>query len=116
MPFTKEFLTAGTNGAPIPVTGTTSSAATTIHTAGTSTSTKDELWVYAYNPGTAAANLTLQKGGTGANFQNTVSIPNQSGAYAVYTGWPLAAGLSVTAFSTSAVKPILDGFINRIVP
>lgn len=116
MPFTKEFLSAGANGVPIAVTGTTSASPTVLHSSGTSTTTKDEVWLYAYNPGTAASIVTIQKAGTGAAVQNTVSIPNNSGAYAVVPGWPIAGGLQINAFSTSAVKPIFDGFVNRITP
>lgn len=116
MPFTKEFLSAGPNGVPVAVTGTVSSAPTVLHSSGTSTTTKDEVWLWAFNPGTAASVVTVQKAGTGALVQNTVSIPANSGAYEVVPGWPIAGGLQINAFSTSAVKPIFDGYVNRITP
>jgi len=116
MPFTKEFLTHGTGGQPIPVAGTAGTAATALHTAGTGTATKDEVWLYAANPGTAASVLTVQFGGTGANFQNTVTITNNAGAYEIIPGWPIANQGVVSAFSTSAVKPLIYGFVNRITP
>ena len=116
MPFTKEFLTHGTAGIPIPVTGTASGAATALHTAGTSATIKDEVYLFAANPGTAASVLTVQFGGTGANFQNTMTITNNAGAYEIIPGWPIASAGVVSAFSTSAVKPLIFGFVNRITP
>lgn len=114
--YLKELLSGSTNGAPISVTGTTSTTPTVIHTPGTSTTTKDEVHVYAFNPGTAASIVTLQFAGTGAAYQYTATVTQGQPALSLIPGWPVNGGAPVTAFSTSAVKPLIAGYVNRITP
>ena len=63
--FTKQLLSGSTYGAPITVTATASTG-TTIHATGTSSSTIDEVWLYANNTSTSPVLLTVQFGGTGS--------------------------------------------------
>lgn len=82
----KRKLSGSTDGMPIKVTGTVSSASVTAHTAiaGTTAGTYDEIWLYAYNSQAASvANqpnvlLTVEFGDTTSPDHNIViDIPPQ---------------------------------------
>ncbi len=62
--YSKEFLSGSTNGKNISITSTTAGSPVTIHTVGSGTSNRDEIWVYACNTSASAVVLTVQFGGT----------------------------------------------------
>lgn len=116
--FTKILLSASTNGRGVLVTAT-GSTGTTIHTTGTSSSTFDEVWLYAENTYTANIILTVEFGGTtNPNDRIQVSIPAQSGLSLIVPGLCLtgtgSVGSTITAYADTASKINILGYINRI--
>lgn len=109
--FSKEYLSASSNGLCVAVAAT-SSPGTTIHTTGASA--KDEVILYATNIYTGALNLTIEWGTTGATNSITQSIPASSGLTIVIPGLVLSNSQTVKAYSTIASKILIFGFVNRI--
>lgn len=110
--YSKQFLSASTNGRGIKVVAT-ATAGTTIHTA--HATDKDEVYIYAYNSDTADVDLTIEFGGTTAPDDNIViTLPVKGGRLCVIDGQPLSGGLVVKAFASSANKVVITGFVNRI--
>ena len=62
--YSKHLLSGSTNGKNISVTGTSTGASVTVHTATSGTSNLDEIWLYAANTSAAAVVLTVEFGGT----------------------------------------------------
>jgi hypothetical protein len=113
--YTKNLLSGSTNGKQIKVTGTSSGAAVTLHTAVSGTSAVDEIWLYACNTSSSAVTLTICWGGTTAPDNNMViSLPGTSGRVLVVDGALLQNGLVVSAFASTANVVVLDGFVNGI--
>lgn len=113
--FTKNKLSASTNGKGIKVVQT-GTLGTTIHTAVVGTSSFDEIWLWAYNGDTVTRTLTIEWGEATVPDGNTViDIPSKSGRFLVEDGRLLNNGLVVTAFASAANVIVLDGFINAIV-
>jgi hypothetical protein len=116
--YSKQLLSGSTVGAPITVVATASTG-TTIHATGTSAAIIDEVWLYATNTSTAAVNLTIQYGGTGA-VQNaiTISIPAQSGLTLVVPGLILtgtgSVATTVYAYAATASVVTVSGYVNRV--
>lgn len=96
----------------------TATAGTAIHTASTTPSTIDELWLYAYNNDTAAIVLTLEYGGVTAPkdvIKSTIAF--QSGLVLICAGLVIqgnATAKVVRAFAGTASKVSLFGYVNRI--
>jgi hypothetical protein len=116
--FTKTLLSGSTRGKGIKVVQTASSG-TTIHTTGTSATTIDECWLYAYNGHTSGVLLTVQMGGTATPDDDIkVTIPAQSGLVLVAPGLTLtgdgSAGLVVRAYAATANVITIHGYVNRI--
>lgn len=116
--FSKVKLSGSTNGRGIKVAAT-ATAGTTIHTTGTSASTLDEVWLWAYNSDTVAITLTVELGGaTSPDDHIKRSIPPLSGAIIVVPGLVLSGtgsvGLTVAAFAGTANKIVVTGYVNRI--
>jgi len=112
--FTKQLLSASTNGKGIKVAAT-ATAGTTIHTAIAGTSSLDEIWLYAINTSASDVNLTLEWGGTSAPDDNIfVTVPAYAGMMLVSPGLLLQNGLIVKAFASVANVVILHGYVNRI--
>lgn len=118
--FTKlPFLPAGTtgDGVGIPVTAV-SSPGTAIHTASSTPTTIDELWIYAVNYDATDRKLTLQYGGTttGANdIEFTVKAEN--GLYLIVPGLILQGNATpkvVRAWAATASSIVIYGYVNRI--
>jgi len=119
--FTKQLLSGSTYGQPITVVQTASTG-TTIHATGTSSSTIDEVWLYANNTSTSPVLLTVQFGGTGS-VQNAkpITLAPQSGDVLIVAGLPLTGtgGASPTAstiyaFAATASVITISGYVNRI--
>ena len=101
--FTKTLLSGSTQGKPIKVAATATTG-TTIHATGTSSTTIDEVWLYAFNSSTGPVSLTVEYGGTTAPDQNIViSVPPTSGLTLVVPGLILtgtgSAANNITAFA-----------------
>ena len=116
--FTKVALSGSTQGKGIKVVATASTG-TTIHATGTSSTTIDEIWLYAYNSSTGPVSLTVEFGGTTAPDNNIkIDIPPTSGLTLVVPGLILtgtgAAANTVTAFAGTANVVTLSGYVNRI--
>jgi hypothetical protein len=117
--FTKTLLSGSTQGKAIKLTGTATGSSVTIHATGTSSSTIDEVWLYAFNSSTAYVSLTVEYGGTTAPDQNIViTIPPTSGLTLVVPGLILtgtgSAANTITAFAGSANVITISGYVNRI--
>lgn len=116
--YSKVLLSGSTNGQPILVTAT-SSTGTTIHATGTSSSTIDEIHLFAYNSDSGAILLTIQFGGTTSpNNDVKLSIPPQTGLTYVIPGLCLtgtgAAATTVYAYAGTGSKVTISGYVNRI--
>jgi hypothetical protein len=116
--FTKTLLSGSTRGRGIKVAAT-ATPGTTIHTTGTSASTIDEVWLYAYNGHSGDVLLTIEYGGTTSPDDTIkVTIPAQSGLVLVAPGLTLtgdgSAGLVVKAFAATADVVTIHGYVNRI--
>lgn len=116
--FTKTLLSGSTNGRGIKVAAT-SSAGTTIHATGTSSSIVDEVWLYAYNGHSSSVLLTVQMGGTATPDDDIkVTIPAQSGLVLVTPGLTLtgtgAAANTVRAYAGTTNVITMHGYVNRI--
>lgn len=118
--FSKQKLSGSTNGRGVKVAAT-ATPGTTIHDTGTSSTTLDELWLWAVNSDTTARKLTIELGGTTApDDLIEVTIPPEQGLLLVVPGLSLtgtgAAATSIKAFAASANVVMLHGYVNRIVP
>jgi hypothetical protein len=116
--YTKTLLSASSQGQPVTVVQTASTG-TTIHATGTSSTTIDEIWLYANNTSTSPVLLTVQFGGTGS-VQNAkpITLAPQSGDVLIVAGLPLTGdGTNATttrAFAATASVVTISGYVNRI--
>ena len=112
--YSKELLSGGTNGKNIKVAAT-ATAGTTIHTAVSGTSNKDEIWLYACNTDSTDRKLTIEYGGaTSPDELTEITITAEAGWVLVCPGLLLQNGLVVKAFAASANVVNINGFVNRI--
>jgi len=116
--FAKTLLSGSTQGRGIKVVATASSG-TTIHATGTSSSTIDEVWLYAYNSDTTDRLLTIQYGSTTSPDDDIkITIPSQSGLVLVAPGLTLtgtgSAANTIRAFAAAANVITIHGYVNRI--
>jgi hypothetical protein len=116
--FSKITLSGSTDGRPIKVAATSIGSGTTIHTASTTTSVYDEIWLYAMNSHTSNVKLTLGWGGTSdPDDLIELTITAESGLVLVAPGLLLkgnATALIVKAAAASANYITLHGYVNRI--
>lgn len=115
--FNKQVLSASTNGRPIQVSAT-ASPGTTIHTASTTTTDFDEIWLYANNTSTSDVKLTVEWGGTTTPTDHIeLTVPAESGLVVVVPGLVLkgnATALVVRAFAGTGAVINITGYVNRI--
>lgn len=112
--YTKQKLSASTNGKAIKVSAS-ATAGTTIHTAVAGTSDWDEIWLYGYNSNAGSIDLTIEWGSASVPDDNIkCTIPPLSGLQLVVPGLLLQNGLIVKAFASTASAIIINGFCNRI--
>ena len=112
---------AGTTGDGLGITVVaTVTAGTAIHTASSTATTIDELWLYAANIHSSAVVLTIEYGGVSVTkdlIQQSIAA-TPSGLVLVCAGLILtgtgAAALTVSAFAGTASKIEIFGFVNRI--
>lgn len=116
--FSKVHLSGSTGGRLIKVAATATTG-TTIHATGTSSSTIDEVWLYAVNSDTTDRKLTIEFGGTSAPddlIEFTVKAEN--GLYLIVPGLILSgtgsAARTITAFCATANVVSIGGYVNRI--
>lgn len=117
--FSKQILSASTNGTGITVSAT-ATLGTTIHATGISATTLDEIWLYAANTSATARTLTIEFGGVSATkdlIQTNIPV-TPSGLVLVCAGLILrgtgSAATTVTAFAGAANVIEIFGFVNRI--
>lgn len=111
---------AGTTGDGLGITVVaTVTAGTAIHTASSTATTIDELWLYANNTHSAAVVLTIEFGGVSVtkDIIQTSIAATPSGLVLVCAGLIVqgnATAKVVRAFAGTASKIELFGFVNRI--
>ena len=110
---------AGTTGTGLGVkVAATATAGTAIHTASTTTTTIDEIWLYAVNSSTSSVKLTIEWGEATAPDGNIeVTVLPEAGLVTVIPGLLLqgnATAKVVRAFAGTANVIVLHGFVNRI--
>lgn len=115
--FNKLVLSSSTNGRPIQVSAT-ASPGTTIHTASTTATDFDEIWLYANNTSATDVKLTVEWGGTTTPTDHIeVTVPAEGGLVAVVPGLVLkgnATALVVRAFAGTGAVINITGYVNRI--
>ena len=115
--YSKLILSGSTDGRAIKVAAT-ASAGTTIHTGSTTTTTLDEVWLYAQNTSSSAVVLTIQWGGTTSpDDEIKLSIPATSGLTLVIPGLIIkgnATALVVRAYAGTTNVITVSGYVNRI--
>ena len=115
--FTKQILSASTDGRAIKVVAT-ATAGTTIHTGSTTTTTLDEIWLYAVNTSESSVKLTIEWGDATAPDSNIeVTVQPEAGLVTVIPGLLIkgnATALVVRAFAATANVICIHGFVNRI--
>jgi len=96
----------------------TATAGTAIHTASTTATTIDELWLYAYNDHSSSVVLTLEYGGvTSPKDVIKSTLASQAGLVLICAGLVIqgnATAKVVRAFAATASKVSLFGYVNRI--
>lgn len=112
---TKEFLSASTDGKGIKIVAT-GTAGTLLHTATASTTTvRDEIWIWIFNSDTSVRTVTIEFGGATAPDWNIVQqIPSQCGLVLVVPGLTLQNAATVKAFGSSANVLTANGYVNRV--
>lgn len=110
----KQILSGSTNGRLIQITGTSSGAANTVHTAISGTASMDEINLYAINTGTADVLVTIEHGGTGVANEIRFVIPGQVGQVQISEKLLLQNGLVVKAYAATGSVVNIGGYVNRI--
>tara|TARA_R100001143_G_C3239932_1_gene78652 strand:- start:107 stop:457 length:351 start_codon:yes stop_codon:yes gene_type:complete len=109
----KQPISGAANGLGVKVAAT-GSAGTTIHTAVAGGVDWDEVWLYATNTNTTAETLVLQWGGTTAIDNEIRAVIQASETVLVSPGLILRNGLVIKAYSTTANKVTIHGFVNQL--
>jgi|TARA_B110001454_G_scaffold190783_1_gene190150 hypothetical protein len=115
--FSKELLSASTDGRAIKVAAT-ATAGTLIHTGSTTATTIDELWLYAVNTDATDRKLTLEWGGvTVPDDLIEITIGAEAGLVLLAPGLLIkgnSTALLVRAFAATANVVDIHGYVNRI--
>lgn len=114
MAFARNTLSASSGGEGILVVGTTSGAATPIHSV--PGGQQDEVWVWAFNVHSAEVVLTIEWGNNAVKDRCPIPLPPQDGMYVCIEGLTLAAGKAVTAFASVTNVVTIVGHTNEITP
>ena len=118
MPYSREKLSASTDGRPILVAAN-SSPGTTVHTAVTGTDSWDEVYLWLTNTSASDVAVTVEFGGTTNPNDRAVSgmtLPANSQPVCVVPGLVLRNGLLVKVFAGTANVVTASGYVNRITP
>jgi len=96
----------------------TATAGTAIHTASSTATTIDELWLYAYNNHSSTVVLTVEFGGvTSPKDVIKSTLTSQAGLVLICAGLVIqgnATAKVVRAFAATASQVSLFGYVNRI--
>ena len=115
--FTKQILSSSTDGRAIKVVAT-ATVGTTINTGSTTTTTLDEIWLYAVNTSASSVKLTIEWGDATAPDSNIeVTVQPEAGLVTVIPGLLIkgnATALVVRAFAATANVICIHGFVNQI--
>lgn len=116
--FSKEKLTNSTDGRSILISGTTSGGANAVHTASSTATTYDEVWLYAMNTDTTARKLTIEWGSNSSPGDLIeLTIPAEAGLTLVVPGLVLKGNstpLTIKAFAATTNVVTVNGYVNRI--
>jgi hypothetical protein len=97
----------------------TATPGTAIHTASTTATTIDEVWLYAYNNHSSSILLTIEYGGvTAPKDVIKQTLTAQSGLVLVCAGLVIQGNASakvVRAFAATASQISIFGYVNRIL-
>jgi hypothetical protein len=110
---------AGTTGTGLAIkVAATATAGTAIHTASTTTTTIDEIWLYAVNSSASSVKLTIEWGEVASpDGHIEVTVLPEAGLVTVVPGLVLqgnATARVVRAFAGTANVVMVHGFVNRI--
>lgn len=110
---------AGTTGTGLGVlVAATATAGTAVHTASATSTTVDEIWLYAVNTSTSAVKLTIEWGeATAPNGNIELTVAAESGLVLVTPGLVMqgnATAKVVRAFAATANVIVIHGYVNRI--
>lgn len=110
---------AGSTGTGLAIkVAATATAGTAIHTASTTATTIDEIWLYAVNTSTSSVKLTIEWGEATAPDGNIeVTVQPEAGLVTIIPGLLLQGNASakvVRAFAATANVICIHGFVNRI--
>lgn len=115
--YTKTILSGSTDGKGILVAAT-ATAGTLLHTGSTTTTTLDEVWLYAVNSSTSAVKLTIEWGeATAPNGNIEQTIAAESGLVLIAPGLLIkgnATALTVRAFAATTNVIVVHGYVNQI--
>jgi hypothetical protein len=115
--YSKLVLSGSTDGRAIKVAAT-ATPGTTIHTASSTATHYDEIWLYAQNTDTTARKLTIEWGSTSSpDDLFEITIPPEAGLTLLVPGLVLkgnATPLIVRAFAATADVVTVYGYANRI--
>jgi hypothetical protein len=115
--YTKTILSGSTDGRGIKVAAS-ATPGTTVHTGSSSSSTFQEVWIWASNPGTTSYTLTLEFGGSSSPDDLIVTdIPADEGLVLVSPGLVLrgnATPLVIKAFASTTNQVTLFGYVNQV--
>ena len=110
---------AGTTGTGLGIlVAATGTAGTAIHTASSTATTIDEIWLYAVNTHTSDIKLTIEWGeATEPNGNIEYTVEAENGLYLIVPGLLLqgnATAKVVRAFAATANEIVIHGYVNRI--
>ena len=110
---------AGTTGTGLGIlVAATATAGTAVHTASSTATTIDEIWLYAVNTHTSDIKLTIEWGeSTEPNGNIEYTVKAESGLYLIVPGLLLqgnATAKVVRAFAATANEIVIHGYVNRI--
>ena len=110
---------AGSTGTGLAIkVAATATAGTAIHTASTTTTTIDEIWLYAVNSSTSSVKLTIEWGEATAPDGNIeLTVQPEAGLVTIAPGLLIkgnATPLVIRAFAGTANVITIHGFVNEI--
>jgi hypothetical protein len=110
---------AGTTGTGLAIkVAATATAGTAIHTASSTATTIDEIWLYAVNTSTSSVKLTIEWGETTSpDGHIEVTVLPEAGLVTVIPGLVMQGNASakvVRAFAGTANVICIHGYVNRI--
>ena len=110
---------AGTTGTGLAIkVAATATAGTAIHTASSTATTIDEIWLYAINTSASSVKLTIEWGQADAPDGNIeVTVQPEAGLVTIIPGLLLQGNASakvVRAFAATTNVITIHGFVNRI--